>query len=730
MFNLDTLNENQQRAVTAEPGPVLVISGAGTGKTRTLTHRIAYLIKTNVVKPEEILAITFTNKAASEMNERVEQLLGESQGNEKPFIGTFHRFCNQFLRKEAHHAGRIHGYAIYGASEQRQLVSNIMKKMVDKTFKEKISNCLIEINRQKMRGISPEEYAELPHANEQIVQVYKEYELALIHQNAMDFEDLLAYTNKILTEHPEVCAKYQDRFKAILVDEYQDTNAMQYSIVKNLARRDQNIFAVGDFDQTIYSWRGANVQNILQFEDDFKNTQVVRLEENYRSTKRILDCANHLITFNKARKPKELRSVGDEGDYPSYVVNFDEKEEAEYVSQTIQNLVKNKEFTFNDVAVLYRTNAQSRAFEEVMNRSTVPHRIVGSQQFYQRQEIKDLVAILQCVANPSDNLAFQFAIARPVRGVGAKAIEILSDQSKQEKTSIYHLIESGKANVTPKQKANLGAFVSAINNVRSAFETSKGDGKIARLIDDVMEATGYRAMLESDKNKTASDKLENIEELKTVAKDSGDDIVQFLSNISLMTDLDQTGASNDSVTLMTLHHAKGLEFPVVFIVGVEEGVFPYSKSLADDTLLEEERRLMYVGITRAEKRLFFTACSQRIIFGETCFNDVSRFVKELPSDGFLCRVSEHLEVTNATILSKLRNAGITYLSQVTAKPTIAATEGMKILMKGDSVKHRIWGTGIINSIEGEGDNLLYGIEFNGEEKKLMAKYAPLEKIET
>ncbi|MDA1354610.1 MAG: UvrD-helicase domain-containing protein, partial [bacterium] len=431
MFNLDTLNENQQRAVTAEPGPVLVIAGAGTGKTRTLTHRIAYLIKTNVVKPEEILAITFTNKAASEMNERVEQLLGESQGNEKPFIGTFHRFCNQFLRKEAHHAGRIHGYAIYGASEQRQLVSNIMKKMVDKTFKEKISNCLIEINRQKMRGISPEEYAELPHANEQIVQVYKEYELALIHQNAMDFEDLLAYTNKILTEHPEVCAKYQDRFKAILVDEYQDTNAMQYSIVKNLARRDQNIFAVGDFDQTIYSWRGANVQNILQFEDDFKNTQVVRLEENYRSTKRILDCANHLITFNKERKEKELNAIGEDGDYPSYVVNFDEKEEAEYISQTIQTVVKNKEFTYNDVAILYRTNAQSRTFEEVMNRSTVPHRIVGSLQFYQRQEIKDIVAILQCVANPSDNLAFQFAIARPVKGVGAKAIEILSEQSKR-----------------------------------------------------------------------------------------------------------------------------------------------------------------------------------------------------------------------------------------------------------------------------------------------------------
>lgn len=728
MFNLETLNENQQKAVTCEPGPILVIAGAGTGKTRTLTHRIAYLIQSKLANPEDILAITFTNKAASEMNDRVAQLLDGNAGDTKPFIGTFHRFCNQFLRKEAHHAGRNPGYAIYGASEQRHLVTSIMKKNTDKTFKEKISNCLIEINRQKMKRISPAEYAELPHANEQIAKVYFEYESALVHQNALDFEDLLAYTNKILLENPDVLAKYQDKFKVILVDEYQDTNAMQYSIIKSLASRDQHIFAVGDFDQTIYSWRGADVQNILQFEDDFEQTTVIRLEENYRSTQRILNCANHLITFNKTRKPKELRPVGEEGEYPTYVVNFDEKEEAEYISQTIQDLVKTKSFSFSDVAILYRTNAQSRAFEEVMNRSTVPHRVVGSLQFYQRQEIRDIVAILQCVANPSDNLAFQLAIARPVKGVGAKAIEILTEQSKKEETSIYNLVETGKANLTPKQNAALTAFVSVITELRESFKKDKGEGKITRLIDAIMDQTGYKTMLEADKNKTATEKLENIEELKTVAKDSPNDIVQFLSNISLMTDLDQTGAGNDSVTLMTLHHAKGLEFPVVFIAGVEEGVFPYSKSLANDTLLEEERRLMYVGITRAEKRLVFTACSQRMIFGETCFNDVSRFMKELPAGGFICRVSEHLEISNAAILSKLRSAGITYLSQASAKPTIPATSDMAVLEKGDSVTHKVWGTGTIRDIEGEGDNLLYSIDFSGEVKKLMAKYAPLEKV--
>ena len=638
---LTGMNDQQAEAVQTTEGPLLIMAGAGSGKTRVLTHRIAYLIDEKMINPWNILAITFTNKAAREMRERAVAL---NPATSETLIATFHSMCVRILRREADHIGYNRNFTIVDPGEQRTLMKRILKnlnldpkKWNERAILGTISNAkndlLDEIAYEHQAG---DMYTQI------VAKCYKAYQEELRRSEAMDFDDLIMMTLRLFDKNPDVLAYYQQRYQYIHVDEYQDTNHAQYQLVKLLASRFKNICVVGDADQSIYGWRGADMQNILDFEKDYPEAKVVLLEENYRSTKKILQAANDVIKNNRNRRPKKLWTQNDEGEQIVYYRANDERDEAVFVASTIDNIVREKVKNFKDFAVLYRTNAQSRTIEEALLKSNIPYTMVGGTKFYSRKEIRDVISYLNLIANTSDNISFERVVNEPKRGVGPGTLEKLRNFAYEQNMSL--LDASANIMLSPiKGKAAQGVydFANMILNLRDQL-----DGlSITDTVEAILDKSGYLDALSMQQTLESQSRIENIEEFMSVTKnfdetntdgtedETGiDRLGRFLNDLALIADTDDGEAEAAEVTLMTLHAAKGLEFPVVFLIGMEEGVFPLSRASEEPDELEEERRLAYVGITRAEEILFLTNANTRTLFGKTGYNRPSRFLREISDD--------------------------------------------------------------------------------------------------
>ncbi len=630
----DGLNEKQREAVFHTEGPLLILAGAGSGKTRVLTHRIAYLIEEKDVNPWNIMAITFTNKAAGEMRERVDKLVGF--GSESIWVATFHSTCVRILRRHIEELGYDTNFTIYDSDDQKTLMKNILKKLNfdSKMYKERAM--LSVISSAKNELISPEQFeknAGMDFRQKQIATVYKEYQNQLKSNNALDFDDLLVKTVELLEQNPMILEYYQDRFRYIMVDEYQDTNTVQFRLIQLLAKKHNNICVVGDDDQSIYKFRGANITNILGFEEAFHQAKVIKLEQNYRSTSNILDTANEVIKNNKGRKDKRLWSEKGDGEKVTFAYFNNGYEEAESVVLGIKEAVENG-LNYNDCAILYRTNAQSRAFEEKCIAYNVPYRLIGGVNFYQRQEIKDILAYLKTIDNGKDDIAVRRIINVPKRGIGQASLDKVQLFADEKQISFFDALQY--ADQVPglgRAVGKIQSFVKQILVYRSQVEYLG----IEKLIDSILETTGYIEELEQLEEEKAEQKIENIGELKNKATDfeqSKEDgtLSEFLEEVALVADIDSMDDSTNRVILMTLHGAKGLEFPKVYLCGMEEGLFPSYMSISsgDESDVEEERRLCYVGITRAMDSLTLTAAKMRTARGETQYNRVSRFIEEIP----------------------------------------------------------------------------------------------------
>lgn len=623
------LNKEQVEAVQRTEGPLLVLAGAGSGKTRVLTHRIAYLIQEKGVFPSHILAITFTNKAAAEMRERVEKLL-PGEGN-SVWVSTFHSMCLRILRREIEHLGYDRDFSIYDTDDQRTLMRQILKelKIDSKTLRERA--VLSQISQTKNRGGNAEDYlseSDGDYLSKLIYQCFKRYEEKLKENNALDFDDLLLKTLELFERFPEVLLQYQERFRYILVDEYQDTNDVQFRLINSLAKKYSNICVVGDDDQSIYRFRGANLENILSFEAEFPGCHTIKLEQNYRSTSPILNLANTVIAENRCRKSKKLWTEKTEGKE----VLFQEYETAEEEAREVIRHIRGENRFYKDFAILYRTNAQSRLFEEQCIAWNIPYQIVGGVNFYQRREIKDLLAYMKIMVNPKDDIAFERIINVPKRGIGNASIEKLRQYGLQ--FGGFSLIET----IPFSKAAGLsGKALSEIDKFSRTVESWKKE-ELGKLIERILDDTGYETELLSEGAIEAESRMENIRELEgkllSYIQENGEDasLAAFLEEVSLLSDLDRSDLTEDKITLMTLHGAKGLEFPVVFLVGLSDGLFPSALSLGDDEEIEEERRLCYVGITRAEEELYLSSAKNRMVNGQTQYFKISRFFEDIPDE--------------------------------------------------------------------------------------------------
>ena len=761
---LEGLNDRQKEAVLTVEGPCLVIAGAGSGKTKVLTHKIAYLMHNVGVKPWNILAITFTNKAANEMKERVEKLVGEVAKD--MWIGTFHAICVRILRRYIDRIGFTSSFVIFDTSDQRTLVKQCIKqlKLDDKIFTDR--SVLSEISNAKNEMLEPADYALRANGEfrkETIAEVYKMYQKKLKDNNAVDFDDIINYTIKILSENPDVLEYYSNKFEYVLVDEYQDTNKAQFTLVSMLAARFGNITAVGDNNQGIYSFRGADITNILNFERDFPGTKIIKLEQNYRCTQNILDAANAVIKNNESKYEKNLWTENNKGDLP-YVFRGDtEYDEANFIVEQIRRLKREEYLDYNDFTILYRMNSQSRSIEDILRREDIPYKIVGGLKFYERKEIKDIIAYLRLIENTADNLSLQRIINEPKRGIGKTSLDNIEAVANQNGISMYEVIKRADAFGLNRVYVNSRDFINQIEELRVKKDTLI----ISELIKETLKITGYSKALELEDTTEAETRLENLDEFLTVAIEFEEELADntladFLEGITLSSDIDNTDETEDSVTLMTLHSAKGLEFPVVFLVGMEEGIFPGYKSIGEQKELEEERRLCYVGITRAKQHLFLTCARQRTIFGSTSCNQVSRFLKEIPEellDGYEDALSDKREKSygdyrfewkygggynksESTINSyKVNNtedfgkkpefafrSAESFLSGLNKKKT--SDMDLSIYKAGKRVYHKKFGEGNINYVEAEGDDLKVDITFDKVgHKRLMAKYAGLEIID-
>ena len=755
---IDELNDKQKEAVLQVSGPCLVIAGAGSGKTKVLTHKIAYLIEKEGVRPWNILAITFTNKAANEMKERVEKLIGDVAKD--MWIGTFHSICVRILRKYIDRIGFTSSFVIFDTSDQRTLVKQCLRELNidDKMFTDRA--VLSEISNAKNDMIEPEQYKLRTNGEfrkETIAKVYSMYQKRLRDNNAIDFDDIINYTIKILSENPDVLDYYSEKFEYVLVDEYQDTNKAQFTLVSILAARHGNITVVGDNNQGIYSFRGADISNILNFEKDFPGTKIIKLEQNYRCTQNILDAANAVIKNNPNKYEKKLWTENGKGQKISVYRGSDEYDEANFIVENINRLRREEYMTYNDFAVLYRMNSQSRSIEDILRRENIPYKIVGGLKFYERKEIKDTIAYLRLIENPADNLSLMRIINEPKRGIGKASLENVGQIATQLETSMYDIISRTNEFGLTRVYANSREFISQIEELRS----KKDDMKISDLIKVTLNKTGYIPALEEENTTEAETRIENIEEFLTVAMEfeeefADNSLADFLEGITLSSDIDNTDTEEDSVTLMTLHSAKGLEFPVVFLVGMEEGIFPGYKSIGEPKELEEERRLCYVGITRAKQYLFISCAKQRTIFGSTSCNRVSRFTKEIPKElldgydeSFEDNTSKGYEdyefewkygsnnVTTYKANDIFINKPKTQYAFRTAesflnslnKQTQAASNNVDISIykSGQRVYHKKFGEGKINYVEQEGDDAKVDITFEKVgHKRLMARFAGLE----
>ncbi|MFP3857682.1 MULTISPECIES: DNA helicase PcrA [Bacillus amyloliquefaciens group] len=730
---LSGLNPVQQEAVKTTDGPLLLMAGAGSGKTRVLTHRIAYLMAEKHVAPWNILAITFTNKAAREMKERVESILGP--GADEIWISTFHSMCVRILRRDIDRIGINRNFSILDTADQLSVIKGILKERNIDPKKFDPRSILGSISSAKNELIEPEEFAKTAggYYDQVTSDVYTDYQKKLLKNQSLDFDDLIMTTIKLFERVPEVLEFYQRKFQYIHVDEYQDTNRAQYLLVKQLAARLENICVVGDSDQSIYRWRGADIANILSFEKDYPSANVILLEQNYRSTKRILQAANEVIKNNSNRKPKNLWTENDEGIKLSYYSGDNEFGEGQFVAGKIYELHSSGRRKLSDIAILYRTNAQSRVIEETLLKSGLNYNIVGGTKFYDRKEIKDILAYLRLVSNPDDDISFMRIVNVPKRGVGATSLEKIASYAAMNGMSMFQAIKQVDfIGVSAKAANALDGFGAMIENLTNMQDYLS----ITELTEEILEKTEYREMLKAEKSIEAQSRLENIDEFLSVTKNfeqksEDKSLVAFLTDLALIADIDQLdqkeeeSGGKDAVTLMTLHAAKGLEFPVVFLMGMEEGVFPHSRSLMEEAEMEEERRLAYVGITRAEEELYLTNAKMRTLFGRTNMNPESRFIREIPGD-----LLENLNEKKTPRMQPGRKVQ-PKRGPVSRPVSYANKTGGDSLSwaVGDKAGHKKWGTGTVVSVKGEGESTELDIAFPSPVgvKRLLAAFAPIEK---
>ena len=772
---INGLNNKQKEAVLQTEGPCLVIAGAGSGKTKVLTHKIAYLIAENNIAPWNILAITFTNKAANEMKERIEKLVGDAAKD--IWMGTFHSICVRILRKYIDRIGFDSSFLIFDTADQKALMKECLKSLNvdDKMFTDRA--VLAEISNAKNEMLEPIQYSvkySSDFRKSKIAEIYALYQKRLKENNAIDFDDIINYSIKILTENPDALEYYTEKFRYVLVDEYQDTNKAQFTLVSILASKYGNITVVGDNDQGIYSFRGADITNILNFEKDFPGTTIIKLEQNYRCTSNILKAANAVIKNNENKYDKKLWTENDEGHLPCIYQGNDEYDEARYIAEQIIHLKTEEYFEPADFAILYRMNSQSRVIETILSRENIPYQVIGGLKFYERKEIKDALSYLRLIANPSDNISLRRIINEPKRGIGKTSLDKIGEISDTTGISMYEIIKNAEKYELNRVFANTREFINLIEELRS----KKDELAVSELLAEVLKKSGYTKTLELENTVEAQSRIENLEELMTAVIEFEEEEVSenplndFLEGITLSSDIDNLEDANKSVKLMTLHSAKGLEFPTVFLVGMEEGIFPGYRSIGEPKELEEERRLFYVGITRAKQYLYITCAKRRTIFGSTSYNAISRFVKEIPEDlldGFeeisgskedefedsnygwsygtnysgkvktfkfsddssnSCAAESLVSTNNEKTVEK--NYGFSFrtpesflnsLSKSTLEVDISKYKaGMRIY-------HKKFGEGTINLVEQEGDDAKIDITFDkAGHKRLMAKYAGLEII--
>ena len=742
MSKYDLLNPEQKEAVFHYEGPLLILAGAGSGKTRVLTHRVAWLIEEKQVNPWNIMAITFTNKAAGEMRDRVETMLGGALGG--VWVATFHSTCVRILRRYIDRIGFGTNFTIYDGDDQKTIIKEICKRFqIDtKLYRERFFMAAISAAKDEL--LSPDDYAKQVHGDtrkQKVAEVYREYQKQLRASNALDFDDLIFRTVELFQKDAEVLEQYQDRFRFIMVDEYQDTNTAQFKLVSLLAAKYRNLCVVGDDDQSIYRFRGANIQNILSFEEVYPDAKVIRLEQNYRSTQNILTAANEVICHNEGRKEKKLWTANGDGDKVRFRQFLNGFEEAEYVAGMISRKVGAGKWRYGDCAVLYRTNAQSRMFEEKFLFANVPYKIVGGINFYGRKEIKDVLAYLKTIENGRDDLAVRRIINVPKRGIGATTINRVQEYANTEDMSFYDALRvAGTIPGVGKSVAKLDSFVQMIQTMRS----KQPYYSVKELIEDVLEQTEYRKELMAEGTEEALDRLANIDELLNKAASYAEhaenpSLGGFLEEVALVADIDNLEEDADHVVMMTLHSAKGLEFPVVFMVGMEDGMFPSYMSISseDPADLEEERRLCYVGITRAKETLILTSARQRMVRGEIHYNRVSRFIEDIPKEVLAenetanVQPKEKKERPETKAHAAYRQMRETFKTKAFAQPQVEAKkEGGLSYDVGDRVRHIKFGVGSVTDIREGGRDYEVTVNFDRVGvKKMFASFAKLTKVE-
>ncbi|GBG94733.1 ATP-dependent DNA helicase PcrA [Ligilactobacillus salitolerans] len=738
---LDKMNDKQAEAVRCTEGPLLIMAGAGSGKTRVLTHRVAYLIQEKGILPWHVLAITFTNKAAKEMRERVDQLLGEDASD--IWVSTFHALCVRILRRDGEKLGFNRAFTIASPSEQRTLMKHILadmnvdsKKFDPRMILSNISNAkneLLTATELKARAQSPVEQI--------TADAYERYQSELAKDSAMDFDDLIMQTIVLFKQNKETLEYYQRKFQYIHVDEYQDTNEAQYQLVNLLAAGTRNLCVVGDADQSIYGWRGANMENIMNFEKDYPDATVVKLEQNYRSTKTILDAANSVIKNNVNRKVKNLWTENKSGGLIHYYRGVNANDEAFYVVKNIQQQLREQGRNYRDIAILYRTNAQSRVMEETFVKTNIPYKIVGAHRFYDRKEILDILAYLRLVTNPQDSMSFNRIVNEPKRGIGNTSLEKLSSFAAMHDLSLLEAAENVvMTNITGKASKQLEQFAHLIRNLHEMQKTAT----VTELTDAILEQTGYRKLLKQTNSLENESRLENLDEFLTVTQqfdstwqedeDHEDPFVDFLADLALVSDQDSVDEEQNEVTMMTLHAAKGLEFPVIFLIGMEEGIFPLSRAMMDEDELEEERRLAYVGITRAQQELFITNAFSRMLYGRKQNNPASRFIGEIDDQLLVHENDENQQTVSPFARQRVAQAKqVNPYKRSQMKPSTVSqpvTTGAekKAWNVGDKVFHKAWGEGTVVKVTGAGDDVELDIAFAAQGiKRLLAAFAPISK---
>lgn len=714
---LSGLNPAQREAVEAVQGPVLILAGPGSGKTRVIAHRIAYLIKVLGISPRRIIAVTFTNKAAREMKERVYQFLGERV--EELTLGTFHRICARILRTEAAHIGLEPRFVIYDEDDQLHLIKRSLDELGLEPKYYPPKPLKSAISAAKARLSSPEEYIPSHYFEEIAKRVYRRYQELLAQSNALDFDDLLMKAVLLFRDHPEILSKYQSRYLHVLIDEFQDTNLAQYILAKQIAGEHRNICVVGDPDQSIYSWRFADLRHILDFEKDYPDAKIVFLEQNYRSTKTILDVANYVICANRQRKEKTLWTENEVGTPLAIAQTYSEQDEAQFVVNEVEKLTSDGHFKAGDCAVMYRTNAQSRALEEAFIRFGTPYKLVGGTRFYERREIKDLISYLRLIHNPHDSISLGRIINVPGRGIGPKTLAELSAWANRLEVPLYSALklvaEEREDNpFSPRQIQALKGFLILLDELIAKSE----ELNIVDLLDLVLERTGYKDYILG--NEGDEERWENILELRTVADEyrdlePRDSLASFLEGVTLVSDVDGLNEKADAVTLITLHQAKGLEFPVVFIVGLEEGLLPHFKSLSDPEQLEEERRLCYVGITRAKEKAYLIHALRRSLMGLSGRSIPSRFLKDIP-----------LHLVNSVSISEQAIAPAPSAFKLSQPPS----PRLSMVKVGDRVCHSMFGEGLVVGCLAIKDDYEVTIAFDGDAgvKRFLLSFAPIEKV--